>query len=230
MNEPTPLPDDLKAYLDAAREPEPTSRETTERVMARLVPLIPPGGGGGSGGDGGGGGAGGGGAPGAGTAGAATAAVSGLLKGKLMVAAVAAALGAAEGAGLHATLAPPQTVIVTKTVFAPAVEPAPSVSVARVVSAEAPPAEAPAPSASVAVAPQPSNASASPTPRPSTMRAERILLEAANAALLRGDASAAISSLQQHKQSYPHGELAQERDILMAQAQKLKASKDAPPR
>jgi hypothetical protein len=56
------------------------------------------------------------------------------------------------------------------------------------------------------------------------MRAERILLEAANAALLRGDHAAAIASLRKHERRYPRGELVQERDVLMAQAKKLSAA------
>jgi hypothetical protein len=56
------------------------------------------------------------------------------------------------------------------------------------------------------------------------MRAERILLEAANAALLRGDHAAALASLRKHERRYPRGELVQERDVLMAQAKKLSAA------
>jgi TolA-binding protein len=56
------------------------------------------------------------------------------------------------------------------------------------------------------------------------MRAERILLEAANAALMRGDHATASASLQEHARTYPRGELAQERNILIAQAAKLKAA------
>ena len=217
--EPPPLPDDLLEYLDAARDPEPTSPATKDRLFARLIPLIPPGGGGG--GDGGGG------SP-VGDGGAtAAAAAAGALKGKLVVAAVSVMIGAVGGAGMHATFAPPKTVYVPTPVSSPvvtAMAAPPAVSVA-----EAPSAEAPVPSASVAVAP--SGAPIEPAgARKSTMRAERILLEAANAAIIRGDYAAAIASLQQHKQSYPRGELAQERDILMAQANKLKTDKGPAPR
>ncbi len=224
MNEPVPPPldDDLREYLDAAREPEPTSPATKERLFARLVPFLPPegGGGGGAPGDGGAGPAIGGGAA------TAAGAASGLLQGKLVVAAVSALIGAVGGATMHATFAPPNTVTVVTTVTAtgaPPLEVSPAPSIAPVPSVEAP-----APSASVAAAPSVSNEPSGP--RKSTMRAERILLEAANAAIIRGDYAAAIASLQQHKQSYPRGELAQERDILMAQANKLKAEKGPAPR
>jgi TolA-binding protein len=212
--EPPPLPDDLLEYLDAARDPEPTPAAIKDRLFARLVPLIPPGGGG----DGGGGAS----PAGDGGATAATAAAAGALKGKLVVAAVSVMIGAVGGAGMHATFAPPKTVFVTTTVTATVAAAAPTASVA-----DAPSAEVPSPSVEVPVA-APSVSNEGPGPRKSTMRAERILLEAANAAIIRGDHAAAIASLQQHKQTYPRGELAQERDILIAQAQKLKASKESP--
>lgn len=220
MKEPEPprLPDDLLDYLTAAREPEPASPATKERLLARLVPLLPPGGGGGSPtGDGGG--------PSTGAESAATTAAgatAGALKGKLVVAAVSAMIGAVGGAGMHATFAPPKPLVASVPVsasVAPSIELPPVSSVAEVTSAEAA-----SPSASVAIAPPPSASNESLGPRKSTMRAERILLEAANAALMRGDYGAAIASLQQHKQTYPRGELAQEREILMGQAMKLKAS------
>lgn len=225
MNEPTPLPEDLREYLDAAREIEPTPPETQARMLARLAPLLPPGGGSSGGHD-----------PsaadpsGVATAGSVARAASGVLKGKLMIAAVSVVIGAAGGAGMHAAFAPPKTVYVTTVVSAPAdtasLAPPPAKSPSAV------PVETAAPSASMDVAAPPSGApltANSSAPRPSTMRAERILLEAANAALMRGDAAAAINALSEHKRSYPHGELAQERDILMAQAQKLKASpRDVP--
>ena len=56
------------------------------------------------------------------------------------------------------------------------------------------------------------------------MRAERVLLEAANAALMRGDHATALASLREHARLYPRGELAPERDILISQATKLKAA------
>ncbi len=232
MTEPDRLPDDLLDYLNAAREPEPVAPETRARLLARIGPLLPPDGGGTPGGDGGAGPV-----PGAesagpalGAGGAATTAATagaGFFQGKLAVAAVSAILGAAGGATMHATFAPPKTVIVSATVAATSAPPS-DLPLAPASALAAPSEEAPAPSASVAVAP-PSSASAEvPGVRKSTMRAERILLEAANAAIIRGDYAAAIASLQQHKQTYPRGELAQERDILMAQANKLKAAGSPP--
>ncbi|MFO0619000.1 MAG: hypothetical protein U0414_40805 [Polyangiaceae bacterium] len=228
MNEPTPLPEDLRAYLDAAREIEPPPAGTPGRLLARLAPLLPHGGGSSGGHD-----------PsaadpssaGAGAAAGSRAAASSVLQGKLMVAAVSVAIGAAGGAGLHAALTPSKTVYVTTVVSASAeparVAPPPTELPSGI------PVETATPSASIQAAAPPSGATATAppsAPRASTMRAERILLEAANAALMRGDAAAAINALAEHKRSYPHGELAQERDILMAQAQKLKASPRGAPK
>lgn len=234
MNEPAPLPDDLLAYLDAAREPEPTPPATKERLLARLGPFLPPTGGGGTPTDGGGGdaspgsldggaalGSGGAGASGATAAAGSTAAAgatAAIGHGKWIIATVSALLGAGGGAAMHATFAPEKTVTVV--VSAPV---AAGTSVAPLV---VPPSASAEPSAEAA--PAPSVASSAPTstgepaaPRKSSLRAERILLEAANAALMRGDHAAALASLRQHARTYPKGDLAQERELLMAQATRL---------
>lgn len=238
MNEPAPLPDDLLAYLDAAREPEPTPPATKERLLARLGPFLPPTGGGGTPTDGGGGdaspgsldggaalGSGGAGASGATAASSAAAgstaaagATAAIGHGKWIIATVSALLGAGGGAAMHATFAPERTVTVV--VSAPV---AAGTSVAPLVvspsaSAEAS-AEAP-PSATLAAS-APTSAGEPAAPRKSSLRAERILLEAANAALMRGDHAAALASLRQHARTYPKGDLAQERELLMAQATRL---------
>lgn len=241
MNESAPLPDDLLEYLAAAREVEAPSSATKERLLARLGPLLPPIGGvgspsgEGSSGDTSASGGMGGGLEGAGASasstaaqGAATTAVgaASLLKGKLVVAAVSAMIGAAGGATMHAAIAPRQTVATNVTVaVAPPIDRMPST--ASVPSALVP--EPPLPTASVSTTSSPPVESTAV--RKSSMRAERILLEAANAALMRGDHAAAMASLQQHARTYPRGELAQERDILISQATKLKATdKTAAPR
>jgi hypothetical protein len=212
MNEPAPLPDDLLEYLDAARDPEPAPLATKERLLVRLGPFLPPGGGGGPSIGG----------PSIGAATTAASATSSWLQGKLVVAAVSAMIGAIGGATVHATFAPQRTVVVSTPVdasVAPPLELAPVVSVAAAPSVEVPP-----PSISVAVASASSLPSEAPALRKSSMRAERILLEAANAALIRGDYATATVSLREHARTYPRGELAQERDILMAQAAKLLAA------
>jgi TolA-binding protein len=218
MTEPEPLADDLLEYLAAARETEPVSAALKERLLARLGPMLPPDGGGGS--DGGG-------SPsdgGAGAEAAVTSATASILQSKVFVAAVAAVIGAAGGATGYATLAPPRTVITyMPAVAAPAPESAaPEPQPASIAPPPAVAVEPAAPSTSAPV-PPPKTSSEAPARRNSTMRAERILLEAANAALLRGDHVAAIASLRKHERRYPKGELVQERDVLMAQAKKLSA-------
>jgi hypothetical protein len=220
MTEPEPLADDLLEYLAAARETEPVSPALKERLLARLGPMLPPDGGGGS--DGGGSPSGGGGG---GEIIAGASATAGVVQSKVFVAAVAAVIGAAGGATGYATLAPPRTVVAyAPAAAAPAPTPAaPERPPAPIAPPPAVAVEPAAPSTSAPALP-PKTSSEAPAPRKSTMRAERILLEAANAALLRGDHAAALASLRKHERRYPKGELVQERDVLMAQAKKLSAS------
>lgn len=238
MTEPEPLADDLLEYLAAARENEPVSAALKQRLLARLGPMLPPDDGGGSPGDDGGGSPsdGGGGSPngdgggspsdgGGGAEAAVTSATASVLSSKVFVAAVAAVIGAAAGATGYATLGPPRTVI-TYAPAAAAPAPTPAAREQQPASIAPPPSvavEPAAPSTSAPV-PPPRTSSEAPAGRKSTMRAERILLEAANAALLRGDHAAAIASLRKHERRYPRGELVQERDVLMAQAKKLRGA------
>jgi hypothetical protein len=218
MTEPEPLADDLLEYVAAARETEPVPAALKERLLARLGPMLPPDDGGGS--DGGG-------SPSDGGGGAealVTGATASVVQSKVFVAAVAAVIGAAGGATGYATLAPPRTVI-TYMPAASAPAPTPAAPEQQPASIAPPPVavEPAAPSTSAPV-PAPRTSSEAPAPRRSTMRAERILLEAANAALLRGDHAAALAALRKHERRYPRGELVQERDVLMAQAKKLSAA------
>lgn len=216
MTEPEPLADDLLEYVAAAREPEPVPAAMKERLWARMGPMLPPTDGGGS--DGGGSPIGGGG----GAEAVVTSATAGFLKSKVVVAAVAATIGAAGGATGYATLAPPRTVI-AYVPAAPAPAPTPAAPEPQPAPIAPPPSiavEPAAPSTSApAIFPKPSSEASAP--RKSTMRAERILLEAANTALLRGDHAAALAALRKHERRYPKGELVQERDVLMAQAKRL---------
>ncbi len=214
MTEPEPLADDLLEYVAAARESEPVPAALKERLLARLGPMIPPDGGGGS--DGGGSPSDGGG----GAEAAVTSATAGIVQSKVFVAAVAAVIGAAGGATGYATLAPPRTII-SYVPAAAAPAPTPAAPEPQPVPIAPPPPIAVEPPSTSAPALAPKTSSDAPAPRKSTMRAERILLEAANAALLRGDHASAIASLRKHERRYPKGELVLERDVLMAQAKKL---------
>lgn len=225
MTEPEPLADDLLEYVAAARVHDPVSPALKQRLLARLGPMLPPDDGGGSPSDDGGGSPDGGGPPIGGADAAVASATTSVLQSKALIAAVAGVIGAAAGATGYATFAPPRTVIT----YAPAVAAPASTPAAR----DAPPAPI-APPPAVAVEPAlaspplpvaaPSKSSEAPARRTSTLRAERILLEAANAALLRGDHAAAIAALRKHERRFPRGELVQERDILMAQAKRLSAA------
>jgi len=231
MNELPPLPDDLLDYIAAEREPEVPAPAARERIFARLVPLLPPIGGIGGGSTSGappspgaGSVAGAGAAAGTAGAGAAGAVAGGAWQGKLLVAALSAAIGAGGGAATHAMLAAPRAVpLFVATPIAPAL--AAPIERARGVAAAQPSPEAAAPEESAAPAATSGRASTDERVRgTASLRAERLLLEAANAALLRGDHASAIASLRKHAQSFPKGELAQEREILLVQA--LKASGD----
>jgi TolA-binding protein len=75
-----------------------------------------------------------------------------------------------------------------------------------------------------AAPPPPANARPEERTRAGSLRAERLLIETASAALTRGDYTSALASLRKHARAFPHGELTQEREVLMVQA--LKASGD----
>jgi TolA-binding protein len=143
--------------------------------------------------------------------------LSGALKAKLAAAVVSAALvGGAVGATGHAYLAsPPEPVVApaapqATTVAPPAVEPVPSVHEAPETGASPAPSAAAVPSPGASVRERP--------PAVSSLRAERLLLEAASAALMRGDRESAILALRRHAQRFPEGVFAEERDVLLAKA------------
>jgi hypothetical protein len=60
-------------------------------------------------------------------------------------------------------------------------------------------------------------ASSFPAAPPSTLRAERVLIERARSALLRGDARAAREAIALHRERFPDGQLAEERELLRSQ-------------
>lgn len=147
------------------------------------------------------------------TAATATQATGGLLKAKLGAVALSAALiGGAVGATGHAYFAAPaplpaapQVAPVLSQAVTSQPEPTRDVVPPPVVSPEA---NVPEPSAARAPRPAPGG----------SLRAERLLLEAASAALMRGDAESALVALRQHAQRFPKGALAEEREALLARA------------
>jgi hypothetical protein len=197
----TALSEDLQTMLDAERDIDGPTPAQRERLFERLEPLLI--------------------VPvaaavaGAGAADAATSALSGALKAKIAAAVVSAALlGGAVGATGHAYLAPPPipsaAVLIAPKPFEP-IPPAPE----RVTPAE----PAPSPSAPTATASPSLGAAPRERQRPeNSLRAERLLIETASAALLRGDHESALAALREHARKFPKGDLAQERDVLLSQA------------
>jgi hypothetical protein len=213
------LPDDLEDLLDAERDIDAPPHAQRQRIFTRLEPLILPV------------------AIGTGAlatsasvsataeaaagAGATTTAViGGALRAKVIASVLSAAVvGAGVGAAGHAYFAPPRA--------------APAVPAASVVPApKAPPPPAPEPERAPEPAPTPSAAappaSASRTEERArsagSLRAERLLIETASAALVRGDNASAIAALRQHARTFPKGALAEEREVLLVKA--LAASGD----
>ena len=50
------------------------------------------------------------------------------------------------------------------------------------------------------------------------------MLESATAALMRGDPSTALGTLQRHARQYPHGALSEEREVLWVKALRAQGS------
>jgi hypothetical protein len=216
------LTSELEELLDAERDFEGPAKHQRARLLARLGPLVLPG------------------AIGAGAGAAAAATSSGAetaatgkaagmfgagIKAKLVVAAIAGVVGAVGGAVT-------QSVLTT----APATKPT---STAQVSAAQAP--SPPAPTASATPPPETkASAPATALPAPSTsaptraggatsanLRTERLLLERATAALVRGDATSALSALGEHARKFPRGELAEEREMLFVRALRAAGQNDA---
>lgn len=205
----TALSEELQAFLEAERDIEAPAVDARERLFERLQPLlvIPV-------------------ALAAASAAtsasattgadAASSVLAGALKAKVAAAIVSAALvGGAIGATGHAYLAAPRSEVAGPPV--------------TTVSAPAPPAPEPAPPAheEPAIAAVPAAASADPSPGaarperprpPGSLRAERLLIETASAALMRSDPDSAVAALRQHARQFPKGALAEEREVLLRRA------------
>jgi TolA-binding protein len=204
----TNLPEDLKDLLAAERDIEAPASAERQRIFARLEPLliVPV-------------------ALAAGSSSVATAADAtgsaavGFLKGKVAVAVVSAALiGGAVGATGHAYLSSPTprstgaTGATTVSTVAPPTVP----NVVPEPASSAP--DEPTATPSAAAAPSQSSGPRERSHATGSLRAERLLLEAASAALMRGDPESAIPALRKHAQRFPNGALAEEREALLERA------------
>lgn len=218
MSDDERLSSELETLLDAERDFDAPAEDKRARLLTRLGRLVIPGAV-----------AAGVGATAAVTSSAAETAATGKaagvfgagLKAKLVVAAVAGAVGAVGGA-------------VTQAAHSPTSEQKPAPAAPASVRTVAPPpvdtaAARPAPeattSATASAAPAaPSRGGASTT---ANLRTERLLLERATAALMRGDANGALGALRDHAQRFPRGELAEEREVLLVRALRAAGQNDA---
>jgi hypothetical protein len=195
----TSLSENLQELLEAERDIDAPLPAQREQLFARLRPLLV--------------------VPAALAAGASTATTTtqatgsvagGLLKAKLGAVALSAALiGGVMGATGHAYFAAP----------APLPEASQAVPVPPAVAI--PPSTPPQVSSAAPSTPNAPEPSATRTQRPlpaGSLRAERLLLEAASAALMRADPESALVALHQHAQRFPKGALSEEREALLARA------------
>ena len=222
MNEPEHLPGELEELLDAEREIEAPAPDKRARMLARLGPLVIPGAIGAGVGAGVGAAAAGSGAETAAT-GKAAGAIGAGLKAKAVVAVIAGAVGAVGGAVTHAAFT-----------AAPEVRSAPvATPSARVVPVPASAIAAPPPSAVTTESAAPVAAPSASAPiragsgTTGNLRTERLLLERATAALMRGDSSSALAALREHARKFPRGELTEEREVLLIRALRAAGDSDA---
>jgi ElaB/YqjD/DUF883 family membrane-anchored ribosome-binding protein len=98
----------------------------------------------------------------------------------------------------------------------PATVSAPSAVTAPVTPSSWTPVPVPVPAASPA--PAPSHASAPPATGGQELAAESAILDIARAAIARGEADHALTAVERHRASFPHGVLSEERDALTVKA------------
>jgi hypothetical protein len=223
------LGQDVRSVLEAASEHEPSAAELAA-LGKRLAGALPPGSlppeGGGSGG---------GGAVGVGAGGAAGTGAG--LTGKIVVAlalggALAAAISALPGgqesprapetrassapAPPSSALASPPSALASASAPSPALASAPSPALASASAPSPSPALASAPS--VPFAPSSASASARASLAPAPAEPEGVLLARAHDALLHGSPQRALALAAEHGRAYPHGALAQEREVIAIEA------------
>lgn len=222
------LPDALRDLLSAERaRPDLDAgrvEDAWKHVHARVEGVDPDDG---DGGDGGGGGSG----PSPGAPGA-SGGLSSLFGVKSTL--IGVVVGAAIGFAAARVLAPPAPVAPVAAGPSPSVVAAPSnlePSPAQSTVAVDPRAAPSATSAASSVGPSSTTprlagspaASAGPT-EPSSLKAERLLLERARAALLHDAPEQALEALAEHRARFADGQLADERDALERQAREMKAA------
>jgi hypothetical protein len=210
------LPDDIARLLEREKDAYPVDPDVQRAMLARVEMAIALGGGG-LGGSGGGGPP----APpgGVGTGGALASVVKKGIAGKMVAVAVAAFVsGGITGGAVVGTMKRPQTLVpvtapmpLLTSSAVPSSVPAPE---PRASATSAPEPVAPLPPARMNVAPSATGASSSH----GDLVREREILDAARAALARGQAQDAIVAMEEHARRWPNGELAAEREVVFIQA------------
>lgn len=204
MNEQLPpMPDDVRALLDAAAPPVPSAEfeaRVFSRISASLAPPVaapaPP--------------------SGAGTAGAIAVKKGTLAMGALLL------LGAGVGGGVllgRTVLAPPPVTVVAEAPpkpAPPAVVPEPVV----VKPAEPPPVKVEEPRVARPVVKAPTAS------RDTELSSERALLEVARTSLAKGDVTATLDAVRKHEKDFANGRLVEEREVLFIQALVQAGKKD----
>lgn len=133
----------------------------------------------------------------------------GLTASGIKLAALTFVLGGVVGAGLHAALRPPATVVVERPAEPRVVEAVPASPPAPVVR------EPPVNELAASAKPR---AVAAPSASTSTLEAERALLDRARTALAAGDGASALTLLEQHAKAFASPRLGEEREALAVQA------------
>jgi hypothetical protein len=216
-----PLDSELAALVDAERQCPGIPADVQARLLQRVGLAIAGGGGGGSGGSGetGHGGAE---APG----GSVPTSLGRFFGHRIPFGLTALALGGLAGAGLHAVLTRPARPPTTVTAVAPPGTPDLGPPARAAASAPAPAEEkleprrrTARPSTTRASAPAVARDPEEDVARADTeLAAERALVETAQAAMARGDALAALATLERSARQFPSGRLTEERDSLRVQA------------
>jgi hypothetical protein len=219
-----PLPDELGALFAAERAAgNAVAPAKVDAALGRLALQLGGPGGGGGGGDGSGG-------AGADGVGPGAKVVAGLGVPKVVAIALATfAVGIGTGAAIVSAVRPPSAAPVTSRSEEPSAS-AVATFEPRRASPSSPPVATPSslPSADLTTAPVPPGRRLTEgvDAAAAAAESERVVLDAASAALREGDAARALHLLRQHEREYPHGAFDEERESLAVRA--LAESGDRP--
>jgi hypothetical protein len=198
-----PLESDVASLLDAAKELDPVSPETSDRVLATVVArlaVLPPGGGGGT-------------AAGGDAIGASPAHARRLGRPALLFGAVCFGLGVAVGFSARRPPAPAERVVYVDRTPPPL--PSTSPAAPPTVPVDALPATRPSSFRSDPAAPRPAVA---PSGSRERLAAESAILDVARVAVAQGEGDRALQAVERHRIEFPNGVLSEEREALTVRA------------